>query len=330
MVYSWNGLFSPSLWGTLLFFAIGLALICYAGDKFVDAAVAIATRLKIPQIVVGATIVSLGTTLPEILVSTTAVLGAAQSPDIGFGNAIGSIICNTALIAGVGQLIRPTRDAKTGSINWRLLFFVGTLLALFAMLTLNDRTLPRWFGFVLLAGFIAYALLSIKLTNRDEAEEVESLDDVMKIPTALIVLVVTAAGLFLGANLLVDNGQILALDYLHVPERVVAVTMIALGTSLPELVTTLTSAIKGREDVGLGNIIGANLFNLLAVIGIPNAIGGAMKASASAVYIDLPIALVAMLILIVPMMLKKRGSRVQGGILLLGYIAYCAYSFLAA
>ena len=118
-------------------------LICFAGDKFVDAAVAIATRLKIPQIVVGATIVSLGTTLPEILVSTTAVLGAAQSPDICFGNAIGSIICNTALIAGIGQLIRPTREAKTSSINWRLSFFVLTVLAMFAMLFFNSLTLPR-------------------------------------------------------------------------------------------------------------------------------------------------------------------------------------------
>ena len=330
MVYSWNGLFSPSLWGTLLFFGVGLVLICFAGDKFVDAAVAIATRLKIPHIVVGATIVSLGTTLPEILVSTTAVLGAAQSPDICFGNALGSIICNTALIAGVGQLIRPTRDAKTGSINWRLAFFILTVLAMFAMLFFNDLTLPRWFGFILLGGFVAYAILSIRFSNRDDAEDVESLDGVMKVPVALIVLVITAAGLFLGANLLVDNGQILAVDYLHVPERVVAVTMIALGTSLPELVTTLSSAIKGREDVGLGNIIGANLLNLLAVVGIPNALGGAISANPSAAYIDLPIALAVMLILIVPMMIRKKGSRLQGGILLLGYIAYCVYSFLGA
>lgn len=329
MVFSWNGLFTPSLWGTLLFFALGLGLICVAGDKFVDAAVAIATRLKIPQIVVGATIVSLGTTLPEILVSTTAVLGAAQSPDICFGNSIGSIICNTALIAGVGQLILPTRDAKTGSINWRLGFFVGTVVVMFAMLAFNRLTLPRWFGFVLLGGFVAYAILSIRLSNPEDAEEAEDLSKVMKIPAALAVLVITAAGLFLGANLLVDNGQILALEYLHVPERVVAVTMIALGTSLPELVTTLTSAIKGQEDVGLGNIIGANLFNLLAVIGIPNALGGAITASSSAAFIDLPIALAVMLVLIVPMIIRKKGSRVQGGILVLGYIAYCAYSFLA-
>ena len=330
MVFSWNGLFSPSLWGTLLFFVAGLALICFAGDKFVDAAVAIAIRLKIPQIVVGATVVSLGTTLPEILVSSTAVLGAAQSPDICFGNAIGSIICNTALIAGIGQLIRPTRDAKTGSITWRLLFFIGTMLVLFGVLVVNSLTLPRWVGFLLLAGFVAYAILSIKLSNPEEAEEVENLDDVMKVPVALIILVVSAAGLFVGANLLVDNGQILALDYLHVPERVVAVTMIALGTSLPELVTTLTSAIKGREDVGLGNIIGANLFNILAVIGIPSAIGGTMSASPSAAYIDLPIAFIVMMILILPMLFRKKGSRLQGGILLFGYIGYCIYSFLGA
>ena len=120
-----------SLFWTIVLFLAGLGLICIAGDKFVDAAVAIAKRLKIPQIVVGATIVSLGTTLPEILVSTTAAVGSAQSPDISVGNALGSIICNTALIAGVGQLIRPTKEVKSNSVGWRMIFFVATALLLF-------------------------------------------------------------------------------------------------------------------------------------------------------------------------------------------------------
>ena len=142
-------------------------------------------------------------------------------------------------------------------------------------------------------------------------------------------LVVGAAVIAFGANLLVNNGTVIA-AWLGVPDSVIGLTMIALGTSLPELVTTLTSAIKGREDVGLGNIIGANLFNILAVIGIPSAIGGTMSASPSAAYIDLPIAFIVMMILILPMLFRKKGSRLQGGILLFGYIGYCIYSFLGA
>ena len=115
-----------------------------------------------------------------------------------------------------------------------------------------------------------------------------------------------------------------------VPDRVIAVTMIALGTSLPELVTTVTSAIKGQGDVGLGNIIGANLFNVLLVIGLPATITGNVAFTDKALFLDLPLALLAMVVLIVPMLLRKKGSRVQGGLLLLGYIAYCVYSFLSA
>lgn len=316
-----------SLFGTLVLFALGLGFICIAGDKFVDASVAIATRLRIPQIVVGATIVSLGTTLPEILVSTSAALGAAASPEICIGNALGSIICNTALIAGLGQLLRPTQRVKQSSITWRLLFFLGAILGMFGVAFLNGRTLPRWFGILLLLAFVAYALLSIKLSDRSDAEPVESLDDVMHIWKAFLILAVSAFLLYVGANLLVDNGQILA-RMAGVPERVIAVTIIALGTSLPELVTTVTSCLKGQGDVGLGNIIGANLFNLLLVVGLPTAIKGSIAVTGNALFIDLPIALLVMLGLILPMLVRKKGSRLQGGVLVAVYVGYCLFSFL--
>ena len=332
-----------SLFWTIVLFAVGLGLTCIAGDKFVDAAVAIARRLKIPQIVVGATIVSLGTTLPEILVSTTAVLGSAQSPEISVGNALGSIVCNTALIAGVGQLIRPAKSVKQKSVSWRFLFFVATALLLFVSVLLSpsepfvnkDRIVMhsagkvfRVIGIVMLLGFCAYSFLSIRLKDSDGEAEYDETEKLMPLWGALLMLVISAAGLFVGANLLVENGQVLALDYLKVPERVVAVTMIALGTSLPELVTTVTSSIKGQGDVGLGNIIGANLFNILLVLGLPAAITGNITFTAQSLYIDLPLALLAMVGLIVPMLIRKKGSRVQGALLVLGYIGYCVWSFL--
>ncbi len=333
-----------SLAWTIVLFIVGLGLICVAGDKFVDAAVAIAKRLKIPQIVVGATIVSLGTTLPEILVSTTAVLGSAQSPEISVGNALGSIICNTALIAGVGQLMRPAKEVKSKSVGWRMIFFVATVavLALTVLITpahdfinkegVTERaigTIVRAVGIVLVLGFCLYSFLSIKLKDSDGEADFDETEKVMPMWAALLMLVIAAAALFVGANLLVENGQLLA-ERMGVPDRVIAVTMIALGTSLPELVTTVTSAIKGQGDVGLGNIIGANLFNMLLVIGLPATITGDIVFTPKALYLDLSLALLVMVGLIVPMLLRKKGSRVQGAILVLVYIGYCVYSFLAA
>ena len=332
-----------SLFWTIVLFLVGLGLICIAGDKFVDAAVAIAKRLKIPQIVVGATIVSLGTTLPEILVSTTAAVGSVQSPDISVGNALGSIICNTALIAGIGQLIRPAKDVKSKSVSWRMLFFVATALVLFLSVLFtpaNDflaqdgtvkhfvGTVGRIVGIVLVLGFCVYAFLSIKLKDSDGEAEYDESEKVMPLWGALLMLVIAAAALFVGANLLVENGQLLA-KAIGVPDRVIAVTFIALGTSLPELVTTVTSAIKGQGDVGLGNIIGANLFNMLLVIGLPATITGNIAFTAQSLYIDLPLALLVMAGLIVPMLIRKKGSRVHGALLVLVYIGYCVWSFLA-
>ena len=325
-----------SLFWTIVLFLAGLGLICVAGDKFVDAAVAIAKRLKIPEIVVGATIVSLGTTLPEILVSTTAAVGRAQSPEISVGNALGSIICNTALIAGIGQLIRPTNEVKRNSVSWRMLFFVGTAVLLFVSVLLTPPIgegyvgrIGRVIGIVLILGFCVYAFLSIKFKDSDGEAEYDETEKIMPMWGALLMLVVSAAALFVGANLLVENGQLLA-KAIGVPDRVIAVTMIALGTSLPELVTTVTSSIKGRGDVGLGNIIGANLFNMLLVMGLPATITGNVAFTAKSLYLDLPLALLAMSALILPMLLRKKGSRVQGGLLLLGYIGYCVYSFIAS
>lgn len=333
-----------SLFWTIVLFLVGLGLICIAGDKFVDAAVAIAKRLKIPEIVVGATIVSLGTTLPEILVSTTAAVGSAQSPEISVGNALGSIICNTALIAGIGQLMRPTKEVKQKSVSWRMIFFLAAAVVLFLTVLFTPEsdfinksgvtehavgTVIRAVGIALILGFALYAFLSIKLKDSDGEAEFDENEKIMPMWAALILLAVSAAALFVGANLLVENGQLLA-QRMGVPDRVIAVTMIALGTSLPELVTTVTSSIKGQGDVGLGNIIGANLFNMLLVIGIPSAITGNIVFTAKAQYIDLPLALLAMVALIVPMLIRKKGSRVQGALLLLGYIGYCVYSFVAA
>ncbi len=301
----------------VVLFTIGLILICIGGDRFVDSAVVISEKMGISKIVIGATVVSIGTTLPEVLVSTTAAFSGSAS--IAAGNALGSIICNTALIAGLSQLIAPTKGIDPKSFNWRMLFFFGTGAGLVAIGFLF-RSYSRIVGVALLILFVVYALLTIRESmNGTPAEDSE--EGGSSIGKALAMLVICAAALFAGARLLVNNGIVIA-EELHVPERVIAVTFIALGTSLPELVTTVTSLIKGHTDMGLGNIIGANLLNYLLVIGIPSAIAG-MELEEQTYKVDGPMGLLVMLLLTLPFVIRKRGYRLQGGLLVAVYFIYC-------
>ncbi len=308
----------------VILFVVGLILICLGGDRLVDAAVAIAKKLGIPQIVVGATIVSLGTTLPEILVSTTAAFNGSAA--IAAGNAFGSIICNTALIAGLTQTIRPTKQVEASSLSWRGIFFFIVLIALNICGFLTGA-FGRPIGIILLLLFIVYAYLNVIRASSEGGDE-EKKEDAkeISIPVQIIILAVCAACLFVGANLLVDNGILIA-EAVGVPERVIAVTFIALGTSLPELMTSVMSLIKGYGNVGLGNVIGANLLNLLLVIGIPSAIAG-ISLERSTVMVDMPLACLVMAVLIVPILIRKKSSRLQGIALLGIYGVYCIASFV--
>ncbi len=309
---------------TVALFVLGLILICLGGDRLVDAAVAIARKIGIPQIVVGATIVSLGTTLPEILVSTTAAFDGSAA--IAAGNAFGSIICNTALIAGLTQTLRPTKKVETKPLLWRAAIFFGVIIVLEIVGFLRGE-FGRLVGFLLLAMFVVYAVLNIVRAGAEggDEEENEAAED-GSLLKQFIILAVCAALLYVGANLLVDNGILIA-EAIGVPQRVIAITFIALGTSLPELVTSIVSMIKGFSNVGFGNILGANILNILAVIGIPAAVVG-IPLEASTYQMDIPLAILVMAILIVPILFRKKASRLQGIVLLAIYAAYCVVSFI--
>ena len=307
----------------VILFMVGLVLICLGGDRLVDAAVAIAKKLGIPQIVVGATIVSLGTTLPEILVSTTAAFDGSAA--IAAGNAFGSIICNTALIAGLTQTIRPSKKIEAASIRWRSIFFFAVLIGMNIIGYLTGA-FARPVGIILLLLFCLYAYLNIKRSGYEGVNSAEEKPENVSVPKQLLILVICAALLYVGANLLVDNGIFIA-QTVGIPERVIAVTFIALGTSLPELVTSIVSLIKGFGNVGLGNVIGANILNMLLVIGIPAAVAG-IPLETSTVTVDMPLALLVMAVLLVPILIRKKSSRIQGIALLCIYVTYCVASFL--
>lgn len=313
----------------VVLFLLGLVLIMVGGDRFVDASIVISRKLGIPQIIVGATIVSLGTTLPEILTSATAAF--AGEGDMAIGNAYGSIVCNTALIAAITQLCKPSKNVERSSISWRSILFFATY-AIVSGVGLVTGRIPQWLGVLLVLGFVLYAFLSIKMTGTQEAEEEKEREEQAaegSVLLSVIIMVVCAALLFLGSKLLVNGGQVIAAKA-GVPSGVIAVTFVALGTSLPELVTAITSLVKGYADVSLGNIIGANTLNLLLVVGIPAVVSGIKIQQMNSFYMTAPTGLLVMLVLILPFWFKKRGYRTQGAVLLAVYAAYCVMQFLYA
>lgn len=350
---------------SIILFIVGLILLIKGGDWFVDGAVGIARRFRLPEILIGATVVSIGTTLPEVMVSATSAL-QGQS-EMSYGNAIGSIICNTALIAAITIAVRP------GAVNRRslglpVIFFFSSAV-LYCAVSYVTGTFSRPVGILLLAIFLVYMVLSVRDAKRNPLPVIESgqapaetaservnnttvgTDDLAK-PTETVdattekkkarialfkeiaLLIVGAALIALGARLLVDNGTEIA-EKIGVPSTVIALTFVALGTSLPELITAVTSLIKGHSALSLGNIIGANLFNLVLVCGmsitlrpfdVPAAAGiGGVNTSLA---VDLPLMMTVMLILTVPALLRGKLARWQGILLLCLYAAFCVFQFI--
>jgi cation:H+ antiporter len=319
----------------VLLFVLGLILLIKGGDWFVDGATGIAHRFRVPELLIGATVVSIGTTLPEVMVSATSALGGHG--EIAYGNAIGSIICNTALIAALTVAIRPGRVDRRALIL-PVAFFFGSA-ALYVTTAYVFGAFSRVTGGVLLAIFAVYITLSIMQARKQAATEGacgEPISDAQgskKLIRDIILLVIGAALIAIGADLLVDNGTIIA-QALGVPESVIALTFVALGTSLPELVTAITSLAKGHGALSLGNVIGANLFNLVLVSGTSMLlspftlpVGKTIAGLNASLVVDIPVMLGVMLILVVPSLVRGKLARWQGIALLAIYAAFCVLQF---
>ena len=322
---------------SVILFAVGLVLLIKGGDWFVDGATGIAKRFNLPDIVVGATVVSIGTTLPEVMVSTTGALQGSGA--MAYGNAIGSIICNTALIAAISITCNPG-PVNVKSMKTPAIFFFCSA-AIYCLAAYGLGTFPRWLGFVMLTIFVIYMVMTVRngLKNPDAVAEEEDEEGDGKekgLGQLLVLLVVGAAVIAVGANLLVEHGQIIALG-LGVPETVVALLFVALGTSLPELVTTITSLKKGRASLGVGNVIGANVFNLVLVSGVAVSLAPFdvpventllnTGLNLSLVF-DIPVMLGVMSLMIFPALATKKLHRWQGILLLCIYAAFCVCQFI--
>lgn len=313
----------------VLLFIVGLLFLIKGGDWFVDGASALARRFHLPELLIGATVVSIGTTLPEVMVSTMSALSGHG--EIAYGNAIGSVICNAALIAAITIAVRPGKvDPKTLKTPVAF-FFAAAAIYCVAAYVLGRFTRPM--GFLMLAMFVAYMVVNVLQMKNAPAEPAPSEEEEMSLVKTLVLLVIGAVLIAFGANLLVDNGTLIA-QALGVPESVIALTFVALGTSLPELVTAVTSLIKGHSDLSLGNVVGANVFNLVLVSGVSVTLApfsipqsATLFGMNSSLVLELPVMLLVMLILTLPALLKGRLSRPQGIVLLAIYAAFCVVQF---
>ncbi|MDO5401030.1 MAG: calcium/sodium antiporter [Eubacteriales bacterium] len=317
---------------SVLLFAVGLLLLIKGGDWFVDGATGLARRFHLPDIIVGATVVSIGTTLPEVMVSATgAMLGQGA---MAYGNAIGSIICNTSLIAAISVACNPG-PVNVKTMKMPVIFFFSSA-ALYCVAAYLLGEFPRWMGLVMLAIFIVYMILNVRqgFKNPNEAEpEEEGEAKPRSLLMELVLLIIGAALIAVGADLLVEHGTIIA-QTLGVPETVIALTFVALGTSLPELVTTITSLRKGHASLGIGNVIGANVFNLVLVSGIAVTlapfevpVGKLLMGHNASLVLDMPLMVIVMMLLTVPALTRKKLERWQGIVLLCIYAAFCLFQF---
>ncbi|MBR4169148.1 MAG: calcium/sodium antiporter [Lachnospiraceae bacterium] len=323
------------MWLTVLLFCLGLLCLIKGGDWFVDGATGIAQRYHVPELLIGATVVSIGTTLPEAMVSATSAVQGFSG--IAYGNAIGSIICNTALISALTIAIAPSVVEKK-PLRMPLLFFFGSAILYAAIAYLFGR-FDRISGIMLLLIFCVYMVLQVRQAvtqggGNKEAASGETPAHAAPLWKDILLLIVGAALIAVGARLLVDNGTKLA-QALGVPETVIAVTFVALGTSLPELVTAIVSLAKGHGALSLGNIIGANLFNLVLVSGLAITINpfdvpsekqiAGMNAS---LVVDIPLMFLVMALMALPAVFTGKLRRYQGILLLALYAGYCVFQFM--
>ena len=297
---------------SLCFFIIGLILTMRGGDVFVDSAAKIAEASGIPRFVIGATLVSICTTAPELTVSILASLRGAS--ELAVGNAVGSVACNTGLILGISALLAPPvfsiREAKT---KGAVLICLGVLTGCFCA----DGVINS--GEALGLFTLLFAFLAMNLQS---ASNTENRDIKINVLETFFMFIVGAVSVILGAKLMVDHGTRLA-SMLGIPESIIGLTLVALGTSLPELMTTLSAIRKGHGMLSVGNIIGANIINLSLVVPASTiASGGILEVEPEVFVRDLPFAIILIGISLIPPMFHGKFFRIQGLSLILCYFIY--------
>lgn len=307
---------------TVLLFLLGLVLIVKGGDWFLDGAVWIAETTGVPRFIIGATIVSLATTLPELTVSVTGVLQGQI--DLAVGNAVGSVTANLGLILGLSVVCLPSAVLRRQFDVKALLMVAGAILLALGCRGGRLTLLP---GLALLVVFALYLWSNVRdarsamLENRDQRQRKPATAH-RQMAMKLLLFVIGVGAILLGSRLLIDYGSELAL-LLGVPSSIIGVTMVAVGTSLPELVTTLTAIAKKEASMSVGNIIGANVIDLTLILPTCAAVsGGGLLIGSQTTGLDLPACLLLCCVSVLPPLITGRFYRWQGALMLGLYTAY--------
>lgn len=301
----------------IILLLVGFVLLIKGADFFVDGSSSVAKLLKIPGFVIGLTVVAMGTSAPEAAVSITA--GVSGSNEIAISNIVGSNIFNLMVVAGLSAVIKPYKIENT--LLKRDFSFNVIVTILLLALVIVGGSLGRIDGIILLAAFLCYITFVIikAFKNREEdATEVKTMSPVISV----LCIVGGLAAVIFGGDLVVDNAVAIA-QRLNWSETFIGLTIIAIGTSLPELVTSVVAAKKGESGLALGNVIGSNLFNIMFVLGLSSSISPI--ATNSGMVINVVIMLIVTAFVYLFCLINKKMGRIIGGICVCGYIAYTVY-----
>jgi cation:H+ antiporter len=301
-----------------LLLIIGIVLLVVGGDFLVKSAIGIATRFNISPLLIGVTIVSFGTSAPELFVSLQATLDG--SPAIAIGNVVGSNIANIGLVLGLTVCIQPVVVNRKKYLTSWLVMLISSLM-FFGFST--DGEIGFFEGLFLVAGLLAFISISISYMKNDV--ESDDLNVSMNTPWIITYLVLGALGLQFGSDLLISNAVVIATNF-GISQFIIGVSVVALGTSLPELATSLIASYKGQNSISLGNLIGSNVFNVFAVLGITSLVKP-IPVSYFLTYIDLPVMVGFVILVGLFMFLGKKMGIVEGLALIVAYFTYMAYSF---
>ncbi len=306
----------------LVLIGVGLVALIVSGELFVRSAVSIAHRFRLSPLIIGLTVVAFGTSLPELTVSVQATL--ANQADIAVGNVVGSNIANMLLVLGAAALITPF-TVRDGGVRRDSLVMIA--LSAFVVFLSFFEVLPRWIGWAMIASLVVYTLVQMRLgRSQDEAPDEPELAGGMKV--AVPVAVISLAGLVFGADALVEGASNLA-RYMGVSEAVIGLTIVAVGTSLPELAISVIAAFRGHAAVAVGNAIGSNIFNVLMILGAAIAVGPLHFAPEIAQR-DVWVMLGACTLVVGLIWSGGRLNRLEGLVALVLYFVYSAFLFYAA
>lgn len=304
----------------IILFCLGLLLIIKGGDYFTNSSISIARISNLPEIFIGATIVSIATTTPEAIVSITASF--KNYTEMSIGNSIGSIICNTGLILGITNIIKPSKVKgkfiKLKSLMLILFTFIFFILSM-------DRLINNINAVLLLILLLIYIIFDSLVIRYKKTQPITnhhtsvSRNEYIKI---FLLFIIGIIGISIGSNLLINNGIIIA-EFIGVPEAVISLTFIALGTSLPELTTAITALKKGHSSLSVGNIIGANILNLSLVLGAAGLVNP-LNITEQNIYLDFPVAFIMINILGLSCIIKGKINRLIGILLFFIYVIYLA------